>query len=125
MSDQLWLQEAGAALDCTEGVPSAPCRTARRRRTRESPVALAHRLRLGMACVSPRTPRPAQMPVPGGWLPPTARPNSGRASPHRWRERPWAGPWGPELASVMEESGRTVMQKRLLSALLSDPARTW
>jgi len=25
MSDQLWLQEAGAALDCTEGVPSAPC----------------------------------------------------------------------------------------------------
>lgn len=37
---------------------------------------------------------------------------------------PVAGPWDPELASVMEESGRTVMEKRLLSALLSDLTRT-
>lgn len=62
------LQEAGAALVCTEGVPSAPCHRllgdAVRARAR-----LHWRTDFGWgrpACVSPRTPWPAQMPVPGG-----------------------------------------------------------
>ncbi|WP_307680157.1 DUF2399 domain-containing protein [Streptomyces sp. V4I2] len=37
---------------------------------------------------------------------------------------PAVGPWDPELARAMEESGRTVMEERLLPALLSDLTRT-
>lgn len=36
---------------------------------------------------------------------------------------PAAGPWDPGLALAMEASGSTVMEERLLPALLSDLAR--
>ena len=35
---------------------------------------------------------------------------------------PAASPWDPQLARVMQESGSTVMEERLLPALLSDLA---
>jgi uncharacterized protein (TIGR02679 family) len=37
---------------------------------------------------------------------------------------PAASPWDPELARAMAESGSTVMEERLLPALLSDLTRT-
>jgi uncharacterized protein (TIGR02679 family) len=118
------LQETGAALVCTEGVPSAAC----------------HRLLGDAARAGVRLHWRADFDWPGLRITAAALARHGART---WRmtaadyttalghgeSTPLAGPpahspWDPGLAQAMTRSGRAVMEERLLSVLLSDLART-
>ncbi|WP_431961972.1 TIGR02679 family protein [Actinacidiphila sp. bgisy160] len=118
------LQGSGAALVCTEGVPSAAC----------------HRLLGDAARAGVRLRWRADFDWPGLRITAAALARHG-AEPWRMTEAdytaalgygestPLAGPpapspWDPGLARALAGSGRAVMEERLLSVLLSDLART-
>lgn len=113
-----------APLVCTEGVPSAACR-----RLLDAATQAGARLRVradfdwpGLRIVGSALATPGAAPwrmaaadyhtaVAEGVSTPLAGP-------------PAPSPWDPELAVLMAEQGRTVMEERLLPALLEDLAAT-
>ncbi|MGW6605665.1 TIGR02679 family protein [Streptomyces sp. NPDC055036] len=118
------LQETGAALVCTEGVPSAACHKLLGDAARAG-VRLHWRadfdwtgLRITADAVARHGARPWRMTAADY----TAALGKGESTP--LAGPPSASPWDPELARAMEESGSTVMEERLLPALLSDLTRT-
>ncbi|MFF2652667.1 TIGR02679 family protein [Streptomyces sp. NPDC058045] len=118
------LQDGSAALVCTEGVPSAACH-----RLLGDAVHAGARLhwradfdwaglRITTDAVARHGARPWRMTAADY----TAALGKGESTPLTGPST--ASPWDPELARAMEESGRTVMEERLLPALLSDLTRT-
>ncbi|MEV6736729.1 TIGR02679 family protein [Streptomyces sp. NPDC051104] len=117
------LQDTGAALVCTEGVPSAACHKllgdAVRAGARLHWRADFDRagLRITADAVARHGARPWRMTAADY----TAALGEGESTP--LAGAPAASPWDPGLALVMEESGSAVMEERLLPALLSDLTR--
>ncbi|HCA87718.1 MAG TPA: TIGR02679 family protein [Streptomyces sp.] len=118
------LQDTSAALVCTEGVPSAACHKLLGDAVRAG-ARLHWRadfdwagLRITAGAVARHGARPWRMTAADY----TAALGRGESTP--LAGPPAASPWDPELARAMEESGSTVMEERLLSALLSDLTRT-
>jgi uncharacterized protein (TIGR02679 family) len=118
------LQDTSAALVCTEGVPSAACHKLLGDAVRAG-ARLHWRadfdwagLRITAGAVTRHGARPWQMTAADY----TAALSKGESTP--LAGPPAASPWDPELARAMEESGSTVMEERLLPALLSDLTRT-
>lgn len=118
------LQETGAALVCTEGVPSAACHKLLGDAARAG-ARLHWRadfdwtgLRITADAVNRHGARPWRMTAADY----TAALGKGESTP--LAGPPAASPWDPELARAMEESGSTVMEERLLTELLSDLTRT-
>lgn len=116
------LQDTGAALVCTEGVPSAACHKLLGDAVRAG-ARLHWRadfdwvgLRITADAVVRHGARPWRMTVADY----TAALGKGESTP--LAGPPAASPWDPELARAMKESGSTVMEERLLPALLSDLA---
>ncbi|WP_371578290.1 DUF2399 domain-containing protein [Streptomyces sp. NBC_01314] len=116
------LESAGraAALVCTEGVPSAACHKLLGDAVRAG-VRLHWRadfdwvgLRITADAVARHGARPWRMTA----VDYTAALAEGESTP--LAGPPANSPWDPELARAMEESGSTVMEERLLPALLSD-----
>lgn len=118
------LQDTGAALVCTEGVPSAACH-----RLLGDAVRAGARLywradfdwaglRITAAAVARHGARPWRMTAADY----RAALSKGESTP--LAGPPAASPWDPELARAMHDSGSTVMEERLLPALLSDLTRT-
>ncbi|MEV6652694.1 TIGR02679 family protein [Streptomyces sp. NPDC051219] len=118
------LEDTGAALVCTEGVPSAACH-----KLLGDAVGAGARLhwradfdwaglRITADAVARHGARPWRMTAADY----TAALSKGESTP--LAGPPAASPWDPELARAMEESGSTVMEERLLPALLSDLIRT-
>lgn len=118
------LQETGAALVCTEGVPSAACHRLLGDAARAG-ARLHWRadfdwtgLRITADALVRHGARPWRMTAADY----TAALGKGESTPLTGPSA--ASPWDPELARAMAESGSTVMEERLLPALLSDLART-
>ncbi|MGW3982104.1 TIGR02679 family protein [Streptomyces mirabilis] len=118
------LQDTGAALVCTEGVPSAACHKLLGDAVRAG-ARLHWRadfdwagLRITAGAVARHGARPWRMTAADY----TAALGRGESTP--LAGPPTASPWDPGLARAMEESGSTVMEERLLPALLSDLTRT-
>ena len=116
-------QDAGAALVCTEGVPSAACHKLLGDAARAG-ARLHWRadfdwagLRITADAVARHGARPWRMTAADY----TAALGKGESTP--LAGPPTASPWDPELARVMRESGSTVMEERLLPILLSDLTR--
>ncbi|MFJ8314178.1 MULTISPECIES: TIGR02679 family protein [unclassified Streptomyces] len=118
------LQDTGAALVCTEGVPSAACH-----KLLGDAVHAGARLhwradfdwaglRITADAVARHGARPWRMTAADY----TAALSKGESTP--LAGPPAASPWDPELARAMDESGSTIMEERLLPALLSDLTRT-
>lgn len=118
------LQDTSAALVCTEGVPSAAChkllgdavRAGARLHWRADFDWAGLRITAGAAVRHGA--RPWRMNVADY----TTALSKGESTP--LAGPPAASPWDPELARAMAESGSTVMEERLLPALLSDLTRT-
>jgi uncharacterized protein (TIGR02679 family) len=118
------LQDTSAALVCTEGVASAACHKLLGDAVRAG--ALLHwradfdwaGLRITAGAVARHGARPWRMTAADY----AAALGRGESTP--LAGPPAASPWDPELARAMEESGSTVMEERLLPALLSDLTRT-
>ncbi|MCX4617558.1 TIGR02679 family protein [Streptomyces mirabilis] len=118
------LQDTSAALVCTEGVPSAACHKLLGDAVRAG-ARLHWRadfdwtgLRITADAVARHGARPWRMTAADY----TAALSKGESTP--LAGPPAASPWDPELARAMAESGSTVMEERLLPALLSDLTRT-
>ncbi|MET7784234.1 DUF2399 domain-containing protein [Streptomyces sp. NPDC005388] len=118
------LQDTSAALVCTEGVPSAACHKLLGDAVRAG-AQLHWRadfdwagLRITAGAVARHGARPWRMTAADY----TAALGRGESTP--LAGPPTASPWDPELARAMEKSGSTVMEERLLPALLSDLTRT-
>lgn len=118
------LQDTGAALVCTEGVPSAACHKLLGDAVRAG-ARLHWRadfdwagLRITADAVARHGARPWRMTAADY----TAALGEGESTP--LAGPPAASPWDPELARAMRDSGSTVMEERLLPRLLSDLART-
>lgn len=118
------LQDTSAALVCTEGVASAACHKLLGDAVRAG-ARLHWRadfdwagLRITAGAVARHGARPWRMTAADY----TAALSKGESTP--LAGPPAASPWDPELARAMAESGSTVMEERLLSALLSDLTRT-
>ncbi|WP_338896780.1 TIGR02679 domain-containing protein [Streptomyces sp. TG1A-60] len=118
------LQDTGAALVCTEGVPSAACHKLLGDAVRAG-ARLHWRadfdwagLRITADAVTRHGARPWRMTAADY----TAALGKGESTPLAGPSA--ASPWDPELARAMEESGSAVMEERLLPALLSDLTRT-
>ncbi|MBT2487715.1 TIGR02679 family protein [Streptomyces sp. ISL-96] len=114
------LQDAGAALVCTEGVPSAACHKLLGDAVRAG-ARLHWRadfdwagLRITADAVARHGARLWRMTAADY----TAALDEGESTP--LAGPPAASPWDPGLALAMEASGSTVMEERLLPALLSD-----
>ncbi|MET7906263.1 TIGR02679 family protein [Streptomyces sp. NPDC005355] len=118
------LQGSGAALVCTEGVPSAACH-----KLLGDAVGAGARLhwradfdwaglRITAGALARHGARPWRMTAADY----TAALSMGESTP--LAGPPAASPWDPDLARAMNESGSTVMEERLLPALLSDLTRT-
>lgn len=118
------LQGSGAALVCTEGVPSAACH-----RLLGDAVGAGARLhwradfdwtglRITADAMARHDARPWRMTAADY----TQALGEGASTP--LAGPPAASPWDPGLARAMRESGSTVMEERLLPALLSDLTRT-
>ncbi|MDQ1033030.1 hypothetical protein QF035_010612 [Streptomyces umbrinus] len=117
-------EDTGAALVCTEGVPSAACHKLLGDAVRAG-ARLHWRadfdwagLRITAGAVARHGARPWRMTAADY----TAALSEGESTP--LAGSPAASPWDPELACAMAESGSTVMEERLLPALLSDLTRT-
>ncbi|MEV8545614.1 TIGR02679 family protein [Streptomyces sp. NPDC051572] len=117
------LQDTGAALVCTEGVPSAACHQLLGDAVRVG-ARLHWRadfdwagLRITADAVARHGARPWRMTTADY----TAALGEGESTP--LAGPPATSPWDPELARSMRESGSAVMEERLLPALLSDLAR--
>ena len=117
------LHDTGAALVCTEGVPSAACHKLLGDAARAG-ARLHWRadfdwagLRITADAVARHGARPWRMTAADY----TAALSKGESTP--LAGPPAASPWDPELARAMVKSGSTVMEERLLSELLSDLAR--
>ncbi|MGW8881329.1 TIGR02679 family protein [Streptomyces mirabilis] len=118
------LQDTSAALVCTEGVASAACHKLLGDAVRAG-ARLHWRadfdwagLRITAGAVARHGARPWRMTAADY----TAALSKGESTP--LAGPPAASPWDPELARAMAESGSTVMEERLLPALLSDLTRT-
>ncbi len=118
------LQDAGAALVCTEGVPSAACHKLLGDAVRAG-VRLHWRadfdwagLRITADAMARHGARPWRMTTADY----TAALSKGESTP--LAGPPAASPWDPELARAMAKSGSAVMEERLLPALLSDLTRS-
>jgi uncharacterized protein (TIGR02679 family) len=118
------LQDRSAALVCTEGVPSAACHKLLGDAVRAG-ARLHWRadfdwagLRITAGAVARHGARPWRMTAADY----TVALSKGESTP--LAGPPAASPWDPELARAMQETGSTVMEERLLPALLSDLART-
>lgn len=118
------LEDTGAALVCTEGVPSAACHKLLGAAVRAG-ARLHWRadfdwagLRITADAMARHGARPWRMTAADYTVALSMGESTPLAGP------PAASPWDPELARAMEESGRTVMEERLLSALLADLTRT-
>lgn len=118
------LEDTGAALVCTEGVPSAACHKLLGDAVRAG-ARLHWRadfdwagLRITADAVARHGARPWRMTAADY----TAALSKGESTP--LVGPPAGSPWDPALARAMEESGSTVMEERLLPALLSDLTRT-
>ncbi|MER7694509.1 TIGR02679 family protein [Streptomyces sp. NPDC097610] len=118
------LQDTGAALVCTEGVPSAACHKLLGDAVRAG-ARLHWRadfdwagLRITADAVARHGARLWRMTAADY----TAALGRGESTP--LAGPPTASPWDPELARAMEKSGSAVMEERLLPALLSDLTRT-
>jgi uncharacterized protein (TIGR02679 family) len=118
------LKDTGAALVCTEGVPSAACHKLLGDAVRAG-ARLHWRadfdwagLRITADAVARHGARPWRMTAADY----TAALSKGESTP--LAGPPAASPWDPELARAMNVSGSTVMEERLLPALLSDLTRT-
>lgn len=118
------LQDTGAALVCTEGVPSTACHKLLGDAVRAG-ARLHWRadfdwagLRITAGAVARHGARPWRMTAADY----TAALGRGESTP--LAGPPAASPWDPELVCAMKESGSTVMEERLLPPLLSDLART-
>ncbi|MCX4792164.1 TIGR02679 domain-containing protein [Streptomyces sp. NBC_01221] len=116
-------QDTGAALVCTEGIPSAACHKLLGDAVRAG-ARLHWRadfdwagLRITADAVARHGARPWRMTAADY----TAALGKGESTP--LAGPPTASPWDPELARVMRESGSTVMEERLLPILLSDLTR--
>lgn len=114
------LRNTGAALVCTEGVPSAACHTLLGDAVRAG-ARLVWRadfdwvgLRITADAVARHGARPWRMSAADY----TAALGEGQSTP--LVGSPAASPWDLELARAMEASGSAVMEERLLPALLSD-----
>ncbi|MFE6555089.1 TIGR02679 family protein [Streptomyces sp. NPDC057746] len=117
------LQDTGAALVCTEGVPSAACHKLLGDAVRAGSQ-LHWRadfdwagLRITADAVARHGAHPWRMTAADY----TAALGEGSSTP--LAGPPAASPWDPGLALAMEASGSTVMEERLLPALLSDLTR--
>ncbi|WP_328398181.1 DUF2399 domain-containing protein [Streptomyces sp. NBC_00390] len=117
------LEGTGAALVCTEGVPSAACHKLLGDAVRAG-ARLYWRadsdwagLRITADAVARHGARPWRMSAADY----TAALGKGEST--TLAGPPTASPWDPELARAMQESGSTVMEERLLPALLSDLTR--
>ncbi|WAX78757.1 TIGR02679 family protein [Streptomyces sp. KMM 9044] len=117
------LQDTGAALVCTEGVPSAACHKLLGDAVRAG-ARLHWRadfdwagLRITAGAVARHGARLWRMTAADY----TAALDEGESTP--LAGPPAASPWDPGLALAMEASGSTVMEERLLPALLSDLTR--
>jgi len=117
-------EDTSAALVCTEGVPSAACHKLLGDAVRAG-ARLHWRadfdwagLRITAGAVARHGARPWRMTAADY----TAALSEGESTP--LAGPPAASPWDPELARAMAESGSTVMEERLLPALLSDLTRT-
>lgn len=117
------LQETGAALVCTEGVPSAACHKLLGDAVRAG-ARLHWRadfdwagLRITAGAVARHGAHPWRMTAADY----TAALGEGESTPLAGPAT--TSPWDPGLARAMRASGRAVMEERLLPALLSDLAR--
>ncbi|MFD7136723.1 TIGR02679 family protein [Streptomyces sp. NPDC059894] len=117
------LQDTGGALVCTEGVPSAACHKLLGDAVRAG-ARLHWRadfdwagLRITADAVARHGAHPWRMTAADY----TAALGEGGSTP--LAGPPAASPWDPRLALAMEASGSTVMEERLLPALLSDLTR--
>ncbi|MBW8799563.1 MAG: TIGR02679 family protein [Streptomyces sp.] len=117
------LQDTGAALVCTEGVPSAACH-----RLLGDAVRAGARLhwradfdRAGLRITADAVARHGAHPWRMTAADYTAALVEGESTP--LAGPPAASPWDPGLALVMEQSGSAVMEERLLPTLLSDLTR--
>jgi uncharacterized protein (TIGR02679 family) len=118
------LKDTGAALVCTEGVPSAACHKLLGDAVRAG-ARLHWRadfdwagLRITADAVARHGARPWRMTAADY----TAALSKGESTP--LAGPPAASPWDPELARAMNVSCSTVMEERLLPALLSDLTRS-
>ncbi|WP_329538354.1 TIGR02679 family protein (plasmid) [Streptomyces sp. NBC_01450] len=116
------LEDTGAALVCTEGVPSAACH-----KLLDDAVQAGARLHwradfdwTGLRITAHAMARHGARPWRMSAADYTAALGKGESTP--LAGPPAASPWDPELARAMEESGSTVMEERLLPVLLSDLA---
>ncbi|TLQ44520.1 TIGR02679 family protein [Streptomyces marianii] len=114
------LQDTAAALVCTEGVPSAACH-----KLLGDAVRAGARLRwradfdwAGLRITADAVARHGADPWRMTAADYTAALGEGGSTP--LAGPPAASPWDPGLALAMEASGGTVMEERLLPALLSD-----
>lgn len=117
------LQDTGAALVCTEGVPSAACHKLLGDAVRAG-ARLHWRadfdwagLRITADAVARHGAHPWRM-TAADYM---AALGEGESTP--LAGSPTTSPWDPGLALAMEASGSTVMEERLLPALLSDLTR--
>ena len=117
------LQNTGAALVCTEGVPSAACHKLLGDAVRAG-ARLHWRadfdwagLRITADAVARHGARPWRMNAADY----TAALGEGESTP--LAGPPAASPWDPQLALALEASGSAVMEERLLPALLADLTR--
>ncbi|MFI1569003.1 TIGR02679 family protein [Streptomyces sp. NPDC020490] len=116
------LQDTAAALVCTEGVPSAACH-----KLLGDAVRAGARLRwradfdwAGLRITADAVARHGAAPWRMTAADFTAALGEGKST--LLTGPPAASPWDPGLALAMEEAGKTVMEERLLPALLSDLA---
>ncbi|ALO93997.1 TIGR02679 family protein [Streptomyces hygroscopicus subsp. limoneus] len=117
------LQDTGAALVCTEGVPSAACH-----KLLGDAVRAGSRLHwradfdwAGLRITANAVARHGAQPWRMTAADYTAALVEGESTP--LAGSPAASPWDPGLTLAMEESGSAVMEERLLPALLSDLTR--
>lgn len=117
------LQDTAAALVCTEGVPSAACHKLLGDAVRAG-ARLHWRadfdwagLRITAGAVARHGAHPWRM-TAADYM---AALGEGESTP--LAGPPTTSPWDPQLALAMEASGSTVMEERLLPALLSDLTR--
>ncbi|WP_406172400.1 TIGR02679 family protein [Streptomyces sp. NBC_00996] len=117
------LQNTGAALVCTEGVPSAACH-----KLLGDAVGAGARLHwradfdwAGLRITADAVARHGARPWRMNAADYTAALGEGESTP--LAGPPAASPWDPQLALAMEASGSAVMEERLLPALLSDLTR--
>ncbi len=117
------LRDTGAALVCTEGVPSAACH-----RLLDDAVRAGARLHwradfdwAGLRITADAVARHGAQPWRMTAADYTAALGEGESTP--LAGPPAASPWDSGLALAMEASGSAVMEERLLPALLSDLSR--